>query len=173
MKVTKVSVVLVLSLVLVCGFQSLAAAQLLKKTTQLANLSNSSSTGILDGESWTRIMPDGTTVKPFTVPANKVLVMNSFTLRFKPTAGNVTGPLRLLIQGGDPANPTLFFSYNLSQSKDANNFVTSANLDFNFNPGLAIGTKPTISIIQSDPSDPNIGPVIPGNFGMRVFGTLP
>jgi hypothetical protein len=173
MKVTRVGVVLVLSLVLVCGFQSLAAAQILKKATQLVNISSNSTTGILDGESWTRIMPDGTLVTPFTLPVNKVLVMSSFTLRFTPSE-TTKGPLRLLIQGGDPGNPTLFFSYNLNLNKDTTTGdVVNANLDFNFNPGLAIGVKPTIKIIESSPSDPNIGPVISGKFGMRIFGILP
>jgi hypothetical protein len=170
MKVTRVSGVLVLSLVLVCGFQSLAAADLLKKATQLVNLSSSSTTGILNGD-WTRVMPDGTT-PVFSLPEKKVLVINSFTLRFKPTQNNITGPLRLLITSGDPATSTLFFSYNLSQNK-VDGYVVNANLDFNFNPGLAIGVKPTFTIIQSSTWGSNTGDVVPGDFGMRIFGVVP
>jgi hypothetical protein len=168
MKVTKVSVVLVLSLVLVCGFQSLAAAQLLKKTTQLVNLSSASTTGILDGD-WLQVMPDGTTAV-FTIPPKKVVVLNSVSTRFVPTSKTVTGPLRLLIQ--DPTTGNLFFTRNLSLTTDADNYVVSAICDYDFNPGLALGIKPKISIIKPT-TGPNTGDVIPGDFGMRFLGTLP
>jgi hypothetical protein len=169
MRVTRVSGVLVLSLVLVCGFHSLAAAQLLKKTTQLVNISSSSTTGILDGD-WTRVMPDATTAV-FSIPPKKVLVISSFTLRFTPSVTTL-GPLRLLIQGGDPANPTLIFARNLTLNKDGSGNVVNASCDFDFNPGLAVGIKPTFSIITPT-TGANTGDVVPGDFGMRVFGLIP
>jgi hypothetical protein len=171
MKVIRVSGVLVLSLVLVCAFQGLAAAQLLKKATQMVNISSSSTTGVLDGD-WTQVMPDGTTAV-FSIPLKKVLVISSFTLRFKPTATTITGPLRLLITSGDPATSTQFFGYNLSQNKDQNGYVVNANLEFNFNPGLAVGIKPTFTIIQSNTWGSSTGTVVPGDFGMRIFGIIP
>jgi hypothetical protein len=167
MKVIRVSGVLVLLLVLVCGFQGLAEAQLLKKTTQMVNISTNT---LASPDHWTQVLPDGTTTA-FSIPPKKALVINSFTLRFTPSE-TTTGPLRLLIMGGDPANPTLFFAYNLSQNKDGSGNVVSANLDFNFNPGLAIGVNPIIKIIVSNPQDPNTGSYPPGIFGMRIFGII-
>jgi hypothetical protein len=167
-EVYRVGGVLFLALVLVCGFQSLAAADLLKKPTQLVNISSSSDTGILNGD-WTRVMPDGTTAV-FSIPLRKVLVMSSFTLRFKPTDPNTTGPLRLLITAGDP--PTLFFTRNLILNTDQSGNVLNASCDFTFNPGLACGVKPTFAIIKPT-TGPNTGDVVPGDFGMRVLGVIP
>jgi hypothetical protein len=167
MKFTRVGGVLILSLVLVCGFQSLAAADLLKKATQLVNISSSSDTGILNGV-WTRVMPDGTTAE-FSIPPKKVLVMNSFTLRFTPSV-TTTGPLHLLITAGDP--PTLFFTRNLILNTDQSGNVLNASCDFTFNPGLACGVKPIFGIIKPT-SGPNTGDVVPGDFGMRVLGVIP
>jgi hypothetical protein len=161
MKVTKVSVVLVLSLVLVCGFQSLAAAQLLKKSTQLANF-----TAPLGGGEWTRVMPDGTTVTPYIIPAKKLLVINSYTMRFVPQ-GAFTGTLRLLIK--DPDTGTTFFARNLTSTTDDSGNVIFASGEYVFEPGLALGKIPNILVV-----DFKTGlPVTPSDSGVRVFGIAP
>jgi hypothetical protein len=175
MKFWKIGGLLVLVVVLVCAFSTLAAAQtiMFKTPKQFVNLGITVPDGtIAPTDVWTQKMPDLTTLN-FAIPKKKYVAFTSISMRFIPDS-NTAGAYRLIFADQLPAagvTPIVYHSLSLDNSF-SNNVFTHAYSVSDFCPGgLFFSKMPAIYVVKTtDPTQPVAGDPIPGMVRITLFG---
>ncbi len=153
MKVLRIAalVALVLGLMLSLSFPAAAA-----KLPVPVDLTGSGASVGANG--YKQILPNGTVVNPYVLPANKTLIINSMYIHYSP--GSTPGPYYFSIVSGGAST---FFKWGLVPAA----IGSGVSLSETVNPGIAFTVLPVMQV-----EDANGNPITDGDLKVRFFGIV-
>jgi hypothetical protein len=151
MKALRFCGMLALVMALLVGLSYPAAAA---KFPVPVNLAGQALDGVIDTEGYIQTLPNGTKV-PYTLPANKMIIVNYFYVHYIP--GATPGPYAFAIISPG-TSPNYFYRWGLDSNGSMIQTIT---------PGLALSILPVMRVEDSAGN-----PITDGTLKVRFFGIV-